>query len=48
MEVDNGGRRGIKEGLYNKGVGGRKPERVEVIKDNQGGGVRGFSPGIKG
>ena len=47
VEVNNGGRGGIKEGPDNKEVRGGKPERVEVIRDNQGGGVRGVSPGIK-
>ena len=41
VEVDNGGRGGIEEGLDNKEVGGREPERVEVIGDNRGGGVTG-------
>ena len=47
VEVNNGGRGGIKEGPDEKEVRGRKPEGVDVIGDNQGGGVRGVSPGIK-
>ena len=47
VEVNNGGRGGIKEGPDNKEVRGGEPERVEVIGDNQGGGVTGVSPGVK-